>query len=141
MSAPTETTVEDRDDGQLLAEMLMANSGWESASSLRFRREHGATVYDAHRVAINYGEEKWHMLIEAGYRLDEVLDVMWRGYWTDGNAIQDPYATNLNAWTRLFYYCGASLEQLRQMGFPGQISPEAEQEMITRRSQMRWQFS
>jgi hypothetical protein len=122
--------------------LLAERGGFESSHSLRVLRESGAPIKVAFNAVFDYGEEKWRMLRMAGYTLRELVDFMRNGYWLNPtkDEIGDPYFHLMSPWTRLFFYCGFDVSELKTVGFKGKISPEEESELKQKRARMTWRF-
>jgi hypothetical protein len=124
--------------------ILNGTGGYETPESLQYLREMGWTAGEVRDRVYGYGPERWRLVRLAGFTLDEIVDVMRNGWWTYGaDEIQDLYLPEhlQNQWTRLFFYCGFEIAELKKVGFTSVIPPEKQKKMQEERARMTWRFS
>lgn len=107
--------------------LLRGRGGYESPQTLRLLRVQGGSVADAFREVHDYGKDRWALIHDAGYPVNDMVQFMRNGYWsiTDDHDISD-YALPEHIQTpygRLFW-AGYSLKELRSVGFKGEIEPD-----------------
>lgn len=129
--------------------LLNQRGGYESPKTLELMIEVGATTIEVFRKMQDYGSGRWAFMHDAGISVKEMVRFMQTGYWNGADiheiwdpALPEPIQT---PWGNL-YWAGYNLDELRQVGFRGEIDPEnltrlaEEQNHIALLRRTRWGY-
>jgi len=119
--------------------LLGFRKGQESPETIELLRLSGVPVEGAFRRVYGYGKDRWAFLQEAGYPIGEVVRFMRGGYWSpDIHEIWDFALPEhiQTAWGKLFW-AGYSIEELRSVGFTGEVSSDQLQRLQEERGMLQ----